>query len=179
MGQRRQKEAQAMEKPQLEARVAELEGTVKKLAALARETADVREIQEVQYRYLDALMAMEWDKCADCFSENALVDVYLHDPVSGRENIRVWFKEELSLTHHGHEGDVCVHPIITVTGDTAKGDFILYMMYFYKRTGQSMFWVQGQYDNDYVRENGKWKISAMRWNELIGLPGGGPPTGLW
>jgi len=45
-----------------------------------------------------------------------------------------------------------------VNGDTAKGDFMLFMMYFYKRTGQSMFWVQGQYDNDYVRENGQWKI---------------------
>ena len=82
------------------------------------------------------------------------MDVYLHDPVRGRENIRHWFKEELSLTHSGHEGDVCIHPIITVDGDTAKGNWLLYMMYFYKRTGQSMFWVQGYYDNDYVRENG-------------------------
>ena len=165
-----------METNELQQRVAQLEEQVKQLTALARETADVREIQEVQYRYLDALMAMEWDKCADCFAENALVNVYLHDPVRGRESIRTWFK--LSLTHHGHEGDVCVHPIITVDGDTAKGDWILYMMYFYKRTGQSMFWVQGQYDNDFVRE---WAVedSVLRWKELIGLPGGGPPTGLW
>jgi len=163
----------------LDERVANLEAEVASLRALVRETADVREIQEVQYRYLDALMAMEWDVCADCGAEDALVDVYLHDPVRGREKIRKWFKEQLSITHHGHEGDVCVHPIITVDGDTAKGDWILYLMYSYKRTGQSMFWVQGQYDNDYVRENGEWKISAMRWKELMGLPGGGPPTGLW
>ena len=168
-----------MAKEDLEVRVADLEAEVASLRALARETADVREIQEVQYRYVDALMAMEWDVCADCFAEDAVVDVYLHDPVKGRENIRKWFKEELSLTHHGHEGDVCVHPIITVDGDTAKGDWILYLMYSYKRTGQSMFWVQGQYDNDFVREKGEWKIAAMRWKELIGLPGGGPPTGLW
>jgi ketosteroid isomerase-like protein len=169
----------SMEPQAMEERIAMLEETVKALAGQIRVARDVQEIQEVQYRYLDALMAMEWDKCAECFSENALVDVYLHDPVTGRENIRTWFKEELSLTHHGAEGDVCIHPLITVDGDEAKGDWILYMMYFYKRTGQSMFWVQGQYDNDYVRENGQWKISAMRWKELIGLPGGGPPTGLW
>ncbi len=72
-----------MEKDQLEARVAELEKQIEELSALARETADVREIQEVQYRYLDALMAMEWDKCAECFAEDALVDVYLHEPVRG------------------------------------------------------------------------------------------------
>ena len=124
-------------------------------------------------------MATEWDACADCFAENALVDVYLHDPVRGRENIRHWFKTELSVTHSGAEGDVCIRPIIAVDGDTAKGNWLLYMMYFYKRTGQSMFWVQGYYDNEYVRENGAWKISVMRWHETIGLPGGGPPTGLW
>ena len=164
---------------QLEARIAALESTVRELTGRVQVVEDVREIQEVQYRYLDALMATEWDKCADCFAEEALVDVYLHDPVRGRESIRRWFKEELSLTHAGKEGDVCVHPIITVDGDKAKGDWILYMMYFYPRTGQSMFWVQGQYDNDFVRENGTWKIAVMRWKELIGLPGGGPPTGLW
>ncbi|NLO27238.1 MAG: nuclear transport factor 2 family protein [Actinobacteria bacterium] len=168
-----------MDKPGLEARIAELEERVGRLSALARETADVREIQEVQYRYLNALMLMEWDECAECFAEDAQVDVYLHEPVRGKENIRRWLKEELSQTHAGNEGDVCVNPIITVEGDNAKGDFMLFMMYFYKRTGQSMFWVQGRYDNDFVRENGRWKIACMRWSEIHGLPGGGPPSGLW
>lgn len=168
-----------MEKPDLEERVAELEETVRELSALARETADVREIQEVQYRYLNALMLTKWDDCTECFAEDAQVDVYLHDPVRGKENIRKWFKDELAKTHAGYEGDVCVNPIITVNGDTAKGDFMLFMMYFYKRTGQSMFWVQGRYDNDYIRENGKWKVAIMRWSEVHGLPGGGPPSGLW
>ncbi len=168
-----------MDEKALEARIAELEETVKQLGALARETADVREIQEIQYRYLNALMLTQWDECAECFAEDARVDVYLHDPVQGKENIRKWFKEELSQTHAGFEGDVCVNPIITVDGDRAKGDFMLFMMYFYPRTGQSLFWVQGRYDNDYVRENGSWKIAVMRWSEVHGLPGGGPPTGLW
>ena len=168
-----------MDDSQLQERLAALEATVKELTQRVRVVEDDKEIQELQYRYLDALMATEWDVCTECFAEDALIDVYLHDPVRGKENIREWFKGELSVTHAGKEGDVCVHPIITIDGDTAKGDWILYMMYFYARTGQSMFWVQGQYDMDYVREKGRWKIAVMRWKELIGLPGGGPPTGLW
>jgi hypothetical protein len=39
--------------------------------------------------------------------------------------------------------------------------------------------VQGFYDMKYVRENGKWKINYMNWEERMGLPGGGPPEGLW
>jgi SnoaL-like domain len=66
-----------------------------------------------------------------------------------------------------------------VNGDRAKGKWLLYMMYCYPRTGQSLFWVQGFYNMEYVRENGKWKISYMNWTERMGLPGGGPPQGLW
>ena len=163
----------------LEATVEELGRTIEELQSRVRVTEDVNEIKQLQWTYLNALMATDWDACASCFTEDALVDVYLHDPVRGRPAIEHWFKEELAQTHAGKEGDVCIHPIITVEGDTAKGNWLLYMMYFYPRTGQSMFWVQGYYDMDYMRENGRWKIAVMRWHETIGLPGGGPPTGLW
>ena len=54
------------------------------------------------------------------FSEKGRVDVYLHDPVEGREVIRKWFKEELSITHAGKEGDILVQPEITIDGDRAR-----------------------------------------------------------
>jgi ketosteroid isomerase-like protein len=175
-----------METHELAARLSELEDAVKQLEATVgglrgrvQVTEDVNEIKELQWTYLNALMATDWDVCAGCFAEDARVDVYLHEPVEGKAAIAHWFKNELSKTHSGKEGDVCIHPIITVDGDTAKGSWLLYMMYFYARTGQSMFWVQGYYDMDYRRENGRWKIAVMRWRETIGLPGGGPPSGLW
>lgn len=157
----------------------EMEKKFQELEARLRRTEDIQEIHQLQRRYVNALICTEWDKCADCFSQNAKVDVYLHDPIQGRENIRKWLKEELSKTHAGAEGDVLVHPEIELDGDTAKGKWLLYMMYMYQRTGQSLFWVQGYYQNEYVRENGEWKISLMSWTERMGLPGGGPPTGLW
>jgi ketosteroid isomerase-like protein len=168
-----------MDAQELEARLKALEGTVAELRQRVQVTEDVTEIKELQWTYLNALMATEWDTCSDCFAEDALIDVYLHQPVRGKAAIDHWFKDELALTHAGKEGDVCIHPIISVDGDSAKGNWLLYMMYFYPRTGQSLFWVQGYYDMDYVRENGRWKIAVMRWSERIGLPGGGPPTGLW
>jgi len=152
---------------------------LKQLEKRVRLTEDIQEIHQLQRHYINSLIVCDWDACADCFAENGKVDVYLHQPVTGRENIRKWFKEELSLTHAGKEGDVLVHPEITVNGDTAKGKWLLYMMYAYPRTGQALFWVQGFYQNEYVREKGKWKISLMTWTERMGLPGGGPPTGLW
>ena len=152
---------------------------IKDLEERVKITEDIQAIHRLQYRYINALMCTEWDDAADCFSENALIDVYLHKPVSGKSAIEKWLKEELSKTHAGKEGDVCIHPIISVDGDKAAGKWLLYMMYFYPRTGQSLFWVQGFYDMEYIREKGEWKISIMRWSERLGLPGSGPPEGLW
>jgi hypothetical protein len=163
----------------LEKQLKATQDALKALEARVTITEDIQAIHELQRRYVNSLICMEWDACADCFAENGKVDVYLHDPVTGRENIRKWFKEELSITHHGKEGDVLVHPEITLDGDKAKGKWLLYMMYSYPRTGQSLFWVQGFYQNEYVREKGKWKISLMTWTERMGLPGSGPPQGLW
>jgi len=164
---------------ELERRIVELEEKIKKLEQRLQVLEDKDEIRELQHKYVDALICTEWDECAECFAEDATVNVYLHEPVHGKEAIRRWFKEELSKTHAGKEGDFVVHPIIEVSGDKAKGRWLLYLMYMYPRTGQSLFWVQGYYRNEYVREKGRWKISLMTWTERLGLPGGGPPTGLW
>lgn len=172
-------EAGVVSTEELEARVRTLEGIVLDLTARVRVTEDINEIKQLQWSYINALMTTRWDDVIECFAENALIDVYRHEPVSGKAAITKWFKDELSKTHAGKEGDIVIHPIIDVEGDAAKGSWLLYMMYFYPRTGQSLFWVQGFYDMDYVRENGRWKIKVMRWTERLGLPGGGPPEGLW
>lgn len=164
---------------EMEKQLKETQKTLRKLENRVKVTEDIQEIHQLQRRYVNALMCTEWDDAVSCFSENATIDVYLHDPVSGKKAIRKWFKEELSKTHAGKEGNVCIHPIISLEGDKATGTWLLYMMYFYPRTGQSLFWVQGFYNMEYIREKGKWKISLMNWTERLGLPGGGPPTDLW
>lgn len=164
---------------EMEKKLEATENALKELEQRVRVTEDIQEIHRLQRSYVNALICTEWDTCADCFAEDALVDVYLHEPVKGNAAIRKWFKEELPKTHAGKEGDVLVHPVIEVDGDKAKGTWLIYLMYCYPRTGQSLFWVQIFYNMEYVRENGKWKISYMNAWERMGLPGTGPPTGLW
>lgn len=164
---------------EMEKRLRATEDALKELGKRVRVTEDVQEIKQLQRRYVNAMMCTKWDEVVDCFAENAKIDVYLHEPVTGKAAIDKFFKEELSKTHAGKEGDIVVHPVISIDGDKAKGSWLMYMMYFYPRTGQSLFWVQGFYEMEYVRENGKWKINFMSWSERLGLPGGGPPTGLF
>ena len=164
---------------EMEKRLKVAEDALKEMEKRLKVAEDITEIKELQRRYVNALTCTEWDDATDCFAENAKVDVYLHEPVTGKAAIEKWFKEELSKTHASKEGNVVIHPIISVDGDKATGKWLHYIMYFYPRTGQSLFWVQGFYNMEYIRENGRWKISLMTWQERLGLPGGGPPTGLF
>ena len=140
---------------------------------------DIEQIKQLQYRYLNCVMFATYEDIGDCFAENSTINFGVPShPIKGKGAIEKFFKEQIAKIHVGKEGDFEVHPIISVDGDKATGSWVMYIMYFYPRTGQSLFWVQGIYDVEYVRENGQWKFSLLGWRERLGLPGGGPPTGL-
>ena len=105
---------------ELEKQLKETQNALKLMESRVRVAEDIQEIQQLQVRYVNALICTEWDDAADCFADNAKIDVYLHKPVTGKTAIVKWFKEELSKTHAGKEGDVCIHPIVSVDGDRAK-----------------------------------------------------------
>lgn len=63
--------------------------------------------------------------------------------------------------------------------DRATGSWLLYMMYFYPRTGQSLFWVQGFYDMELRSRIRPLEDLVDAVDGAPGPAGGGPPTGLW
>ena len=161
-------------------RLTVLENTLAQLSDRVKDAEDIEEIKQLQRRYVNALIKADWDDVMECFAEDAVFYAYLkQEEIKGKDLIEKWFRESIARNHVGQEGDFVVHPIISVNGDKATGSWLLYMMYCYPRTGQSLFWVQGFYDMQYVRVNGEWKFSYFKWSERMGLPGGGPPKGLF
>lgn len=149
----------------------ELQDIKKRLKVLE----DIEEIKQLQYRYLNCVMFAKFDEIGDFFTDDAQIDLVEWMPeTKGKAAVIKWFKDEIAKIHVGKEGDFEVHPIISVDGDKAKGNWVMYIMYFLPDTGQSLFWVQGIYDMEYARVDGKWKFSLMRWRERLGKPGGGP-----
>jgi hypothetical protein len=136
---------------------------------------DVEEIKQLHHQYINCVSRAEWDKIMDCFSEEPTTDFGGWDVIKGREAIFKQFKDGLSVAHIGREGNFIVHPIISVDGDKATGEWWMYQMWQYERTGQSLFWVQAVYDAEYVKEKEKWKISYLKWRSRVAPPGGPPP----
>jgi hypothetical protein len=149
--------------------------TLEEIEKRLRVVEDVEEIKQLQYRYMNCVIFAKWDEIMDCFAEKSAIDFQGWEPTKGKTEIAKIFKEGLSKGHVGREGDFVVHPIISVDGDKAKGNWLMYMMWSYRLTGQSLFWAQGIYDAEYVRENGQWKFSFLRWRARLAPPGATPP----
>lgn len=137
-----------------------------------RVVEDIEEIKRLHRHYANCFMTGKWEEVLDCFAESCKAvmggGAVVYD---GKKAIEKHFREEVSQAHIGKEGDVLVHPIISVDGDQAKGEWLFYMMYFHPKTYQSLFWIQGFYECEYMRENGKWKFSLFSWSPRLAPPG--------
>jgi hypothetical protein len=151
--------------------------TLEEMEKRLRTLEDIEEIKQLHIRYVNCLTTTNWDELVDCFAENAYVD--LSEGYQGKEEIAGFYKGEITLTHIGKEGNYLVHPIISVDGDRAKGSWLFYTMFSQPHTLQygtmtapidAPDWMHGYYEMEYVRENGRWKISFLKWSIRLQSP---------
>jgi ketosteroid isomerase-like protein len=157
-------------------RLKETEKRLKEAEQRITLSEDIEQIKQLHVRYVNALTFIEWDNVIDCFAEDSSIDVQFGGLIKGKAKIAKFFKEMLPQIHIGKEGIFAVHPQITVDGDRAKGNWLMYIMYADHRTWQSRYWIQGIYDAEYVRVNGSWKFSYLQWRPRLEPPGPPPPT---
>lgn len=147
--------------------------------ARLRKLEDIEEIKQLQAQYIDYLNYANWDEIANLFSEDGGVEIP-SGSAKGRAAVTKHFREKVGVNHIGKEGPFVVHPIISVDGDKAKGNWLLYIQFSlpHKLSSGGPFqsmdsapdWMQGYYDMEYVRENGKWKISLLKWTCRLWSP---------
>ena len=132
--------------------------TLNELEKRARILEDIEEIKKVQRKYVFCLCNRQWDDLLDCFAEDGIADIGTHGRREGKKAVR-----ELVYNCFDNLAKTPPHlvgqPVISVEGDRAKGHWILYLF----PHGPKMVWGQGRYDNEYVREDGKWKFSLVKF----------------
>jgi hypothetical protein len=141
-----------------------LETRVERLQAHIESIESVRAIKRLQYAYGHYVELGLWNDFADLFAEDAVTNY--QQGVRGKDAIRRLFFEQVGQGKLGlAEGRLYSHilfqPVITLAldGRTAKGRWrILAMLGGY---GGSATWYSGVYENEYVFENGAWKISVL------------------
>jgi hypothetical protein len=149
-----------------------MDSTLKEILRKLQIAEDIEEIKRLHYHYVNSLIQTNWDDVIDCFAEDAEADISGDKKgdkvIKGKAAIGKLFREGVSISHVGKEGIYAVHPIIRVDGDSATGTWLAYFMHLRSRgEGSLLDWMQGFYECRYVRENGNWKISYLKWRTRL------------
>jgi SnoaL-like domain len=148
------------DRPRLEGRIAALELGVERAES-------IRAIKRLQYAYGHYVEFGLWHDFADLFTEEAVA----HYPAGdlGREAIRELFLEQVGQGQLGlADGRLYPHlvlqPVVTLDPDGRTGHGRWHVLTLLGGLGGNATWVGGLYENDYVREDGVWRIAELRTN---------------
>lgn len=135
------------------------------------ELNSVKEIEQLQQRYFRDLSDRNWDGVARAYADDAVCDIRQHGRHEGIEEIRSMFSAELEPVVKSKDAYMLTSPSVTVTGDTAYGEFVWHRFVCEFRTAFGMMriwgpWSEGLYKVHYVRRDGEWKIKDL-WTRVI------------
>ena len=153
----------------LRERLADLEHEVGRLR-------DESEIRKVQYSYGYFIDKSQYNECVDLFAEDGEV-WFLGGIYKGKAGVRRLYIERFQTNFtDGHNGPrygwLLDHPQLQMVIDVApdrksakvRGRSTMQAGLHETAKGQQRAWWEGGiYENDYVREDGIWKIKALRY----------------
>jgi hypothetical protein len=137
-------------------------------SALVQRLVDIEEIKQLKARYFRSIDTKDWDAFGDVFAEHAVLEVPEVDiVVNGRDAIIEFVSGALvgaRTVHHGHM------PEIELTAaDAARGTWAMfdYVEWPQPEDGQRVgLQGYGHYVDEYVRDDGTWRITRTRLDRL-------------
>jgi hypothetical protein len=134
--------------------------TLEELEKRVRELEHKDQIKDLHRDYLFHISNLEFDEALDCFSETIIVEIADYGKREGKKDVTKFFKDVIyKNVSQSHQGHFTGQAVISVEGQRAKGHW---MFYRFLPQPSKVRWVQGRYDCEYVREDGKWKFSFLK-----------------
>jgi ketosteroid isomerase-like protein len=126
---------------------------------------DAEAIKKLHQNYINLMDNLQYEQVLDLFTEDATVEIRNFGVKKGRKEmseiyIGVLAKNRGNIRYDGH---LAIEPDIEVDGDTARGTWLIYMLF----SRPSIQWVQGRNECEYRREDGKWKLSKLRFTRTL------------
>lgn len=130
---------------------------------------DVNKLENLQRVYGYYTDKMLWDEIVDLFTEDGTMEIGSSGLYTGKEDIRQYLYS-LSGNQQGPlEGEMYNHfqlqPVITLAedGTTASGRWRAFIQTGTYGGGSGGQWGEGPYENEYIKEDGVWKIKKLHW----------------
>jgi hypothetical protein len=172
------------EKKDLASQVDALKSQIAQLARQIQNSQDVFAINNLQDAYGYYVDKTRWDEVAGLFTDDGSVEIGLRGVYKGKEHVRAYMRHLGDLKYGSLFNHSQLQPIVTVAPDglTAQGRWRAFIQVGQLNTRAQ--WGEAIYENDYVKENGVWKIKKLHayftyyvsyykgWDQ-----GGDPPPG--
>jgi hypothetical protein len=159
-----------------DARVASAREALADIEQRATRIDDINEIQNLQGSYGYYTDKMLWDEVVDLFADDGTLEIGPSGVYVGKDGIRRYLLSLSGGKRGPLEGVLYDHfqlqPIVTVADDgrTANGRWRLFLMTGTAGSGSGGNWGEGIYENEYVKENGVWKIRKLHWYATFVAP---------
>ncbi len=126
---------------------------------------DLESIKKLHQTYINLMDNLKYEEVMDLFTEDAEVEVRKSGIKRGRKEWSEIYIDTLAKRRGPvrYDGHLVIEPDITVNGNTASGTWLVYMLF----SRPTVSWVQGRNDTEYRKENGKWKISKMKFTRTL------------
>ncbi len=159
----------------------ELEARITALEARVKVADDIEEIQKLMATYVTLMNSLQkLDEVMALYTEDAKLVVTTRGETGeferflgkydGKEAIRGVYSD-LNLANYSYMAHHITNPFITVDGDKAKGRWYLLALITAVTAGSPVgWWEQGVYDLEFAKIDGKWRISAMKFEYNFSVP---------
>ncbi len=134
---------------------------IEQLERRAQAAEDYRDLVNLQGAYGYYVDKGLWDQAAELFAQDGTLEIAGRGVYVGRERVRAYLHHLPPYGHGTLYNHMQLQPVVHIDSEagTAKGRWrTLMMVGFLGREGR---WGEATYENEYVREDGRWRIAKL------------------
>jgi len=153
----------AADKKDVAAELDALKSQVAQLAHQAQNAEDYIAIANLQRAYGYYVDKCLWDETADLFAKDATLEIGLRGVYAGQDHIRKYLHTLPKLEYGTLFNHMQLQPVIDIApdGKTAKARWRAFEQF--GMLHKAAQWGEGTYENEYVKEDGVWKIKKLHY----------------
>jgi ketosteroid isomerase-like protein len=126
---------------------------------------DLEAIRKLHQNYINLMDNLQYEQVLDLFTEDATVEIRNFGVKRGREEMSEIYLGVLAKNRGDirYDGHLAIEPDIEVVGSTARGTWLIYMLF----SKPNLQWVQGKNECEYRKEDGAWKLSKLKFTRTL------------
>ena len=138
---------------------------------LVADSKDLERLQAAYGYYLDRGL---WDEVADLFTDDGTIEVGLDGVYVGKARVREYLYAlgggRAGLAEGRLDEHLQVMPVVTLAADGRSAKARWRGILLEGDLGGDAFWGEGPYENEYVKQDGVWKIKTLHWYQALLAP---------